>query len=395
MVKETLQLEQEIQPNQDSQAKQGNQAKRNNQSKQVLGFQFKIEQIDKNTNKTTLIQPFSDNQMSNQGYELLYDVFFRNADAPTEFQLGLLASKISVLLNDITETDTEIEVGHPERFDVVPCRIKIKDEIIDVLATFAPVSASATFSIDAGQNMVDGETVSIGNTDYEFVDVLGVSNPYQVKIGVDAEQTILNFKDAVLAEPGTEGTAYSTGTAEHEYVVAEIGSTDEELLVTHKVPGADGNDLSVSESAGQAEWDTVSGYLEGGVNGRFTVERNDRNPASHTQNSLIRATHAPQTTMSDLYEISGIDYVRKVLDRDNIGFPILALHDESMEIRTREMLFENNSTDVWDTASGVFLCGIMPDSSEKFICWHNFFNTTTLIPSNSLKVTIRVKGVDC
>ena len=69
-----------------------------------LGLKYKFVHKDKNGN-IKYDSGFLDNHMTNDGVEIMYDVFFREGDAPTGFEIGLAQNNLSQSssLTDITE----------------------------------------------------------------------------------------------------------------------------------------------------------------------------------------------------------------------------------------------------------------------------------------------------
>ena len=69
-----------------------------------LGFDYNFRHYDKNGN-LLYNSGWLPNQVSDDGFELIYDVFFRGATAPTGFSIGLAKVPISQddSLDDVTE----------------------------------------------------------------------------------------------------------------------------------------------------------------------------------------------------------------------------------------------------------------------------------------------------
>lgn len=59
-----------------------------------FGFDFRI--IHKNPNKDVIYDSgWTPNQVSNDGFEHIFDTFFRGATAPTSFKIGLLTANVT------------------------------------------------------------------------------------------------------------------------------------------------------------------------------------------------------------------------------------------------------------------------------------------------------------
>jgi len=68
------------------------------------GFDFKFEHIDKDGD-SLYDSGWLPNHMTDDGFELMYDVFFRDATAPTKFMIGLNTANLSQTnsLTDLSE----------------------------------------------------------------------------------------------------------------------------------------------------------------------------------------------------------------------------------------------------------------------------------------------------
>lgn len=137
----------------------------------------------------------------------------------------------------------------------------------DITYTFVDdlTEAKATAVLTASGVFADGETVSIGDVTYTFKTALsedaGDAVANEVLIGASAAASLDNLK-AAINDSGTEGTNYSTGTVAHPEVTATT-NTDTAQTVEFARVGVDGNELGVGENAENAAWGAAS--LAGGV----------------------------------------------------------------------------------------------------------------------------------
>jgi len=106
-------------------------------------------------------------------------------------------------------------------------------------------------------------TVTIGTTEYMFVDVLSETNGAvaivnQVLEGVSVAASLDNLKLAIN-HGSTEGTNYSTGTVVHETVIATT-NTDTAQTVIARIPGVSTNATPTTETLANTTWaDTTLG----------------------------------------------------------------------------------------------------------------------------------------
>ncbi len=211
--------------------------------------------------------------VSNEGFYLIFDSFFRDAVQPDKFQIGLTTVVTTTLDGDIADAlVTDFDVDDGSVFTIVPCIIKVDDEIMNLTG-------------------VAGDTLTV--------------------------------------ERGQEGST----------------------------------------------------------------------AVSHLSGATVKIVHTQKTTMDKLYEIDnpgGADengYERKDLTKNDIGFPMLVLDNGDKEISTRQVIFENtHASNSWDRAVEAFICAVMPDTSEKFICHRNLSVERVLMPSEELNVKIKIIG---
>lgn len=129
-----------------------------------------------------------------------------------------------------------------------------------VTASGAPASvARASGTITFAANPTAGETVTINGQAYTFVSALTAA--FDVLIGALAENTLDNLV-AAINDSGVEGTDYGTGTTQHPDVTA-VKDSATQITVYAKIPGSDGNSITLAETSATAV--TVSGAnLTGG-----------------------------------------------------------------------------------------------------------------------------------
>lgn len=127
-----------------------------------------------------------------------------------------------------------------------------------------PVAASQVLTF-SGQP-ANGETFTIGGQVYTFVTALTIGTPNQVKIGVDTATSIANATAAVMKGDGQD-TAYTAATLKNANVTAVAASTT--LTVTAITSGADGNNITTTESIANASWGAAT--LTGGAYGALAA----------------------------------------------------------------------------------------------------------------------------
>lgn len=121
----------------------------------------------------------------------------------------------------------------------------------------------ATSTLTNATSFTDGETVTISNKQYTFKTTL--SSPAQaneVLIGANVAASLDNFKIAVNAAGGTEGTEYSVGTVAHSDVTATT-NTNTTQVVEARQYGTAPNALATSETCATGSWTGTT--LSGGV----------------------------------------------------------------------------------------------------------------------------------
>lgn len=122
------------------------------------------------------------------------------------------------------------------------------------------VAAEGVLTIPADPAATD--TITIGDITYTFIATPGAA--YDVDVGgagANKAGSLANLAAAINASGSAGATTYFAGTLVNPYVSAEVTDTDE-IVVTARVPGAQGNGIATSTS----ETDIVFGAvtLEGG-----------------------------------------------------------------------------------------------------------------------------------
>lgn len=124
----------------------------------------------------------------------------------------------------------------------------------------------ATGVLTASGVFQDGETVTIGNRTYTFVDDLTFS-PDQVLIGASAAASLDNLKAAINNDAG-EGTTYSNGTAPHSQVTATTNTDTAQTVEAFSV-GTYANAFATTETCDNVAFGAAT--LTGGVNTNVTI----------------------------------------------------------------------------------------------------------------------------
>lgn len=127
------------------------------------------------------------------------------------------------------------------------------------LAALGSGAGSATGTVTFATAVpADGDTVTIAGHVYTFRSAPAAVD--DVQIGATLNETAANLASAINADPDGDGTAYYTGTAANDDVVASV--TGAEVTVIAANPGDEGNAITLAESGTNI---TVSGAnLTGG-----------------------------------------------------------------------------------------------------------------------------------
>lgn len=118
----------------------------------------------------------------------------------------------------------------------------------------------ATGVLTASDVFTDGETVTVGDKVYTFVDALsGAAN--EVLIGASAAASLDNFKSAINASAGA-GTTYGLGTAANPNVTATTNTDTAQTVEAYRV-GTYGNAIPTTTTAADVAWGATT--LENGA----------------------------------------------------------------------------------------------------------------------------------
>jgi hypothetical protein len=134
----------------------------------------------------------------------------------------------------------------------------------------------------------DGDTVTVGTTDgvtpavYKFVSSL--SDPFDVLIGTDADETLDNLVAAINADAGA-GTIYGTGTTSNADVSA-VPLVAGQIQVIALVAGSSGNSIACSSSS-PGVWDDTNLYGGEDIPGP-SVFKFERPPSNTTIISAVQ-----------------------------------------------------------------------------------------------------------
>lgn len=124
----------------------------------------------------------------------------------------------------------------------------------------------ATAVLTASGVFQDGETVTVGNRTYTFVDALDNNIPDQVLIDT-TPITLDRLKSAINATAGA-GTAYSLNTTAHTQVTATT-NTDTAQTVEALVVGTAANAYDTTETCDNVAWGAAT--MENGVDVNLTI----------------------------------------------------------------------------------------------------------------------------
>jgi hypothetical protein len=136
---------------------------------------------------------------------------------------------------------------------------------ISVALTTAAAAGSFAFT----SNVAVDDTVTIGGVVYTFkADPTGVANA--VDVGSDLDDSIGNLVAAINLS-GTDDDEYGAGTVINPYVSAVADLANDEIDLTSKIPGLQGNGIALAAtspgandiSAGAAALGLVSGATAG------------------------------------------------------------------------------------------------------------------------------------
>jgi hypothetical protein len=110
-------------------------------------------------------------------------------------------------------------------------------------------------------NFTDGDTITIGTQVYRFKNTM--AQAYDVHIETTTLATLINFIDALNANPLTVTTAYYTGTLVNADVTCEIDYSTGVITLTSKLLGTVANTVVTSDTSGAVDFGADT--LEGGA----------------------------------------------------------------------------------------------------------------------------------
>lgn len=144
--------------------------------------------------------------------------------------------------------------------------------------------ATSTLTSDT-TNVADGETVTINTTVYTFQTT--PTNAYDVKIGIDAADSLANLKKAINLT-GTQGVEYVAGTAVNPDVIAGT-LTATTLQVWARTLGTTPNAYPTTETSAHLSWaDTTLGGGTGTSNPGVTAAGATFTIGVNTYTAVIR-----------------------------------------------------------------------------------------------------------
>ena len=106
-----------------------------------------------------------------------------------------------------------------------------------------------------------GATLSGGSADVVYTFVNTLSSSYDVLIGADADESMINLRSAINQESG-EGTIYGAGTIAHPDAEA-LDIAGVQIRIQARVPGTAGDDVTLASDV--TDVSVSSATLEGGV----------------------------------------------------------------------------------------------------------------------------------
>ncbi len=136
-------------------------------------------------------------------------------------------------------------------------------------------------------------TTDMGNASWDTATLLGGESDQaanDILIGAAADDTITNLVSAVMATAG-EGTTYGTGTVEHPDMTA-VNTGGDVFTVTAKTKGVAGNLLAKAEDNTNMDWDGVTAFMTGGIDGTTGIVNETCADASYIYHAIAANTIA-------------------------------------------------------------------------------------------------------
>lgn len=132
---------------------------------------------------------------------------------------------------------------------------------IDVALTTCVAAGAFAFT----SNVAADDTVTIGGIVYTFK-VDPSSTAYAVDVGTDLDDSIGNLVAAINLS-GTDDDEYGAGTAVNPYVTATADLANDEIDLTSKIPGLQGNGIALAATSPGANTIAAGAAYLGGVTG--------------------------------------------------------------------------------------------------------------------------------
>ncbi len=164
-----------------------------------------------------------------------------------------------------------------------------------IIVQFSSSAATAYGFFQITGNFSDGETVTLGDTQYTFADPF-VDSANNVSIGGDRFDSLNRLISAITLEEGGAGSTYGTGTVLNSSATAYNLGGDVMKAIAN-TPGEAGNNIPVGTTASGGEW-----YGEGHI-GLSTLELGaDQSLANVTQSPLASAEPSSDQTTYGIWE---------------------------------------------------------------------------------------------
>jgi hypothetical protein len=132
---------------------------------------------------------------------------------------------------------------------------------VDRLLTPPGFNATPTYAyarlVSGETGPTEGDTVTVNDIDYTFVDALTTDPsavPGEVVIAILPKNSLANLAAAVNGSEG-EGSTYATGTAQPDNITATVAPATPSITFTTDIPGDAGNNIGVDFSGDDFDWD--------------------------------------------------------------------------------------------------------------------------------------------
>jgi hypothetical protein len=134
--------------------------------------------------------------------------------------------------------------------------------VVNVTPGTTAVAATGTLSQSGSANVAVNDKVTIGSSQYAFVNVLNNRTANQIKIGITFDTSMNNFIAAINHAAGS-GSTYSSATTANTQVTAGL-LANHAFTVTAIAAGVSGNSIATTETLTHLTWNGRS-TLTGGV----------------------------------------------------------------------------------------------------------------------------------